>query len=61
MSLRTDQGPLSETVHDGPLHGELQLLAELIVVASESAAPLTPDQIDRVLLAPHIVRQRGAD
>ena len=61
MSLRTDQGAMSETLHDGPLHDELQLLGELIVVASESAAPLTSEQIDRVLLAPHIVRQRGAD
>lgn len=61
MPLDVDEGALSGELHDAPLHGELVLLAEMVVAASESTTPLTQDQIDQVLFKPHIVRQRQAE
>jgi hypothetical protein len=57
MSLGTDECALSVTLHDDVLHNELELLVEMVVVASESATPLTRHQIDQVLFAPHFPGQ----
>jgi hypothetical protein len=59
MSLSTDEGALSVTLHDEVLHDELELLVEMVVAASESATRLTTDQIDRLLFAPCHLRQRA--
>lgn len=48
------------TLHDAALHNELELLVEMVVAASDSSAPLTQDQIDKVLMAPRIAHQRTA-
>lgn len=61
MLIGLDGDALSVTLHDAALHDELELLVEMVVAASHSAAPLAQDQIDQVLFAPRLVRQRTAD